>query len=433
MRIKTRITLIVALLAAAAAALFITFMNVTIGGYIDREARSSMQSVFASLSETEYTETDHSKPQIIFDVIWLQVDEQLNLVSTYEGETSLTYTKNDRAVLDHVRGQKVDFSREHMTYASVLGQRYLIGTTSGPVWDEGSTGSSDAASESATEPQVESPTSGTGKWILYINMGPASDILRLLNIMLGAALVVMVGLATAVGYRAGLMVENSERRLKTFFANASHELKTPLMSIQGYAEGISTGVVKDPKAGATVILQQGDKMETLVEELLLISKIDSGDFRFDKTAVDVNDLVDACTSSAKAFAQTREVEVEVLYSKDLPVILGDANQLQRAIGNVVENAARFAKSRVLVEVAAKNSAVEVRVSDDGPGVTQEDAPKIFDRFYKGAGGNTGLGLSVAAQIVAAHKAKLELTKEAGSSQLKGATFVFTFPLPRATK
>jgi|GEM_PF-488088 len=214
------------------------------------------------------------------------------------------------------------------------------------------------------------------------------------------------------------MLHNYESTQKQFFQNASHELRTPLMSIQGYAEGIS-GDVFDKNEAAAVILSEGKKMTGLVDELLYISRMDTNK-EINLERVSLVHLVARCIDRIKPLAVREGImPVRILLhvhddfsgegalgnhnnmSNHQDITLDtDYEKFERALLNLLSNAVRYAKTEIIVTIIKNNSGhITITVADDGTGIVLGDLPHIFERFYKGTDGNTGLGLAITKDII----------------------------------
>lgn len=191
----------------------------------------------------------------------------------------------------------------------------------------------------------------------------------------------------------------SENAQRAFLQNASHELRTPLMSIQGYAEGIAGGVVPNVKEAAGIIGSESRRLNALVEELLTLSRIESR--TADKALVPLNlrELLPDYAQRLGGIAMKREKQL-VLDLPELPVrVLGDEELLGQAVTNIVSNCLRYARRTVRITLLRGEEYAVVRIGDDGPGIPEADLPHLFERFYKGKGGNFGLGLAIARSAV----------------------------------
>ena len=222
--------------------------------------------------------------------------------------------------------------------------------------------------------------------------------------------------------------EATERRLRQFLSDASHELRTPLTSIQGFAEVFRLGSDHD-HVDLPVILrrieEESARMEILVEDLLLLARLDETR-ESERVPVDLAVLAaDAC-SDAVATDPTRSV---TLRAPEPVIVLGDSDHLRQAIGNLVTNAIRHTPAGSPVEVSADGdgSAATVRVRDHGPGLDEEARQHAFDRFWRAdrarSGVGSGLGLAIVAAIAQEHGG------EADAANADGGGAVFTLFLP----
>ncbi len=202
-------------------------------------------------------------------------------------------------------------------------------------------------------------------------------------------------------------LSESDKEQKTFFQNASHELRTPLMSIQGYAEGIKLGVFdKEHESEAVdIIIDETNRLSGMVENLLSISKMDlskSGGYKVKKTSVNVNDLVGLTIDKIRGQFITGDLElINKINIKDVYVYANE-NDLYRMLENIFSNAIRYTNSKVIFECTNTDSDVIFKISDDGPGISDEVNSHLFERFSKGADGKHGIGLSLVKAIADEH-------------------------------
>lgn len=217
-------------------------------------------------------------------------------------------------------------------------------------------------------------------------------------------------------YNIGMRFQKDKLKLTRYFQNASHELKTPIMSIQGYAEGISTGVLQDNKKAADVIMTESDRMSNLVEEILILSKIDTGSVELNKTRelINISDLVCDCLNRIYEQAESRNINIKVNIADENLQILGNEIQLERAFFNIISNALRYARNTIEVEISVEKKYVRIEILDDGDGISDDDLPHIFERFYKGNGGQHGIGLAITHEIILLHKGKIKACNKNGA-------------------
>ena len=239
-------------------------------------------------------------------------------------------------------------------------------------------------------------------YLMYIDIGPITRYIVTLNWVFFAVLLAISSVMCLLGFRFGRDIEKEAERQQTFFQNASHELKTPLMAIQGYAEGIQAGVM-DTGSAAEVILAESDRMTELVEELLDISKIDMGRQQLALSETDIRELLyDSLRAVEPAAAGSGIAIVPDL--PETPVTVScDDTRLRRAVTNILTNGVRYARSELRLTCRADKRHVTIWIQDDGDGIAAEDLPHIFDRFYMGESGKSGIGLALTKEIIHLHR------------------------------
>ncbi len=221
---------------------------------------------------------------------------------------------------------------------------------------------------------------------------------------------------------------------KEFVGNVSHELRTPLSLIKGFAQTLLDGALSDPEQ-ATHFLQKidkhSDRLLFLIEDLLAISRLESGQVALNFQPVNLRDMAQRVVDDLGALAGARPAALENRIPAALTV-RADADRLPQVFFNLTENAIKYGKpgGRVLLEAReAAGHKAEVVVSDDGPGIPPEAIGRIFERFYRvdrarsRESGGTGLGLAIVKHIVQAHGGEAWVHSEPG----KGADFHFTIP------
>ena len=260
-------------------------------------------------------------------------------------------------------------------------------------------------------------------YIMYIDIGPITRYIVTLNWVFFAVLLAISSVMCLLGFRFGRDIEKEAERQQTFFQNASHELKTPLMAIQGYAEGIQAGVM-DTGGAADVILEESDRMTELVEELLDISKIDMGRQRLTLSETDIRELLYDGIRAVEPIAAGGITIVPDFPEEPVMVSCGDT-QLRRAVTNILSNGVRYAHSQLRLTCRADKRHVTIRIQDDGDGIAEEDIPHIFDRFYMGRSGKSGIGLALAKEIIHLHRGTIRAYN--GET---GAVFEISIPVSR---
>ena len=233
---------------------------------------------------------------------------------------------------------------------------------------------------------------------------------------------------------ARVQVANETQR--DFLANVSHELKTPLTSIQGFAQAILDGAASQPADAARVIYEEAGRMRRLVEDLLDLARIESGDPQLRREVLDLTGILSRIVENFEL--RTRQKGVELSTRVDpLPLITGDADRLVQVFTNLTENALEHtpAGGRIRITAQPAPGGIQVAVSDSGKGIPPEDINRIFERFYqadksraRSGRRGTGLGLTISREIVQSHGGKINVESREG----QGATFYVWLPLPRSS-
>ena len=218
-------------------------------------------------------------------------------------------------------------------------------------------------------------------------------------------------------------LETHDKAQKTFLQNASHEFRTPLMSIQSYTEGIKYEVVNSSSA-VPIILAEIKRMTNLVEDLLYLSRLDAIEENYNYSNLIFNDLINKSVDCMNLIAEKNNITITTKLPKEIVEIHGDEEKLSRAITNIISNCIRYAISIVIVELKViDNKKMQLTISDDGPGFEITELPNVFERFYKGKKGNCGLGLSISKNVVEKLNGKIS----ARNSNI-GALFIIELPI-----
>jgi two-component system OmpR family sensor kinase len=222
----------------------------------------------------------------------------------------------------------------------------------------------------------------------------------------------------------------SEERMRRFITDASHELRTPLTTIRGFAELYRQGAARDIEMLMSRIESESRRMGVLVEDLLLLARLDA-QRPLDRRRVDLLALAADAVHDAQSIAPQREITMEVFDGPGIPEVVGDEPRLRQVVGNLVANALQHTpeRARITVRVGTTQSYAILEVTDEGPGMNQQDAHRAFERFYRTdssrtrTSGGTGLGLSIVDSLVHAHGGTVSVTTAPG----QGCRFRVSLP------
>ncbi len=232
-----------------------------------------------------------------------------------------------------------------------------------------------------------------------------------------------------------------EKIRKDFVANVSHELRTPLTSIKGYVEALLDGGKDNPDTAVnflTIILKQSDRLNLILEDLLELSKIESGRVSFKEDPLDLRSVIERTLSMIKPLADKKKHHLVSSIDDRLPPIAGDESRLTQVLTNLLDNAVKYTPEQGTITVTAKSlpdQMVEFAVTDTGLGIPEQDRPRVFERFYRvdkarsREMGGTGLGLAIVKHIVEGHGGQVWV--EAHPPQ--GSRFLVRLPIARPAR
>lgn len=201
---------------------------------------------------------------------------------------------------------------------------------------------------------------------------------------------------------------------RQFLLAVSHDLRTPLTSIRGYAEAIAEGQVKEPERAAAVVVSEANRLERLIGDLLDLARLDAHQFSLSLDEIDAAETVTTAAESLRYGFESLDIALGIAADGPVPIV-ADRDRLSQIVANLVENSLRFARSRVEVSCCPNaTTTVAVSVTDDGPGIAEEDRPRIFERHYTSSGrpgrsAGTGLGLAIVAELVDAMHGEITVT------------------------
>ena len=364
MPIKVKIALLIGGSVTAVLLLLLLIFNIGIHHQIDDRAR---QAIEASLSDSLSQDTSYLAE-------WIYLPEEENDVLD-----PMYLSKTDQMI--------IDWCEDHKTVDGIQcreignGQYYL------------------------KKVSFQDDEFGNYSYIAYVNVAGELQTIRHMNLLFLLAALVTGLIGSLLGYRVGTRLEENEAAQKMFFENASHELKTPLTVIQGYAEGIEKGVIKDHKETGEAITAQVKKMSNLVENILLLSKLESQDQPLRKESLRIDEFLVDCLMPLEEIIAAKEINLKL----DLApaCILADPERLDCAVTNLLTNAIRYTRGNISIHCYAQH----LLIWNDCDSVPQGDIDHLFDRFHTGSKGSTGIGLALAKEIVLQHGFQIQARNE----------------------
>ena len=403
--IKLRIVYLILCSALLLFALFMLAVNLIIPAHFVREAKKAL------ISEAQYQNRTipYTDDESFFDDEWNDTEEhfltpsivflELDNANQSSGWNRDAY-RLEKKLLEYCKGRDLSLGQ---CYTFKMDEHHLI-----------------FMSMQEEQDDLEKPYA----YIMYIDIGPITRYIVTLNWAFFAVLLAISSVMCLLGFLFGRDIEKEAERQQTFFQNASHELKTPLMAIQGYAEGIQAGVM-DTGSAAEVILEESDRMTELVEELLDISKIDMGRQQLALSEMDIRELLYDSIRAVESAAAASGITIAPDFSEEPIMVKCDDTQMRRAVTNILTNGLRYARSELRLTCRADRRQVTIRIQDDGDGIAEADLPHIFDRFYMGRSGKSGIGLALTREIIHLHKGTIRARN--GDT---GAVFEISIPVSR---
>jgi two-component system OmpR family sensor kinase len=257
---------------------------------------------------------------------------------------------------------------------------------------------------------------------------PRTEVGRLSLALNGMLAQIQAAMASSVA--SAEQARMSEERMRRFITDASHELRTPLTTIRGFAELYRQGAARDVEMLMSRIESESRRMGLLVDDLLLLARLDA-QRPLEQRRVDLLALATDAVHDAQSIAPKRRITMEVFDGPGTPEVIGDEARLRQVLGNLVANALQHTPetARINVRVGTIDNDAVLEVADEGPGMTREDAQRIFERFYRTdssrarASGGTGLGLSIVDSLVYAHGGRVTVATAPG----QGCSFRVSLP------
>ena len=368
MKTRIKISLLVGLTVAATILFVLVIFNMIRNEQLENQAEQAIDEVVEANIEIIYGYDDASE-------------------FIYEDETESTYyaeliylteyeDKNDEYTITTKEEKIVDWYKKHpsdvMQFANIENASYFIKSV-------------DLSDEN-------------GEYILlaYVNVTGEPELIREINIVLIITAIIIGIIGSIMGYVMGRKLEENELSQRTFFENTSHELKTPLMTINGYAEGLEKGVVTDYKKVGRIINSQTRRMSSLIEDILYISKVESGMVTLQKEKIEVDSYIQDILMPFEGIVMNKGIEITINLNKGY--INADPDKLEHAISNLITNAIKYADKRIEIDYTDNR----LSIWNDGPTLSDEELSHIFERFYTSSNGNTGIGLALAKEIIKLH-------------------------------
>ena len=226
-----------------------------------------------------------------------------------------------------------------------------------------------------------------------------------------------------------------EELRRNMVTDVAHDLRTPLSNIRGYLEALQDGVVEPKREVVDSLYEEAMLLNRLVDDLQELSLAEAGQLRLERRPVAPADVVNKATEAARALAAAKSIALQVDLPEGLPLVDVDSQRIGQVLGNLLSNALTHTPSggKVVIAARARQSDVELRVSDTGEGISPEHLPYVFERFYRAdksrsrVTGGAGLGLAIARQLVEAHGGWIKVESEVG----RGTQFTFTLPVAEA--
>jgi two-component system, OmpR family, phosphate regulon sensor histidine kinase PhoR len=227
-------------------------------------------------------------------------------------------------------------------------------------------------------------------------------------------------------------LHNLQAMRREFVGNVSHELRTPLAGIKAIVETLQDGAINDKEVALDFLNKvntEVDSLTQMVNELIELSRIETGKVKLILTSVDLNNVVKEVVSRLIPQAERKQIDIVTHLSENLPRVQADPDRVQQVISNIIHNAIKFTPEtgKIKVDTISGPDSVTVKIGDNGIGISKGDLPHIFERFFKAdksrSNSGSGLGLAIAKHIIQAHGGKIWVESQEG----RGSTFSFTLP------
>ena len=410
--IKLRIVYLILCSALLLFALFMLAVNLIIPAHFVREAKKAL------ISEAQYQNRTipYTDDESFFDDEWNDTEEhfltpsivflELDNANQSSGWNRDAY-RLEKKLLEYCKGRDLSLNQ---CYTFKTDRHHLI-----------------FMSVQEEQDDWEKPYA----YIMYIDIGPITRYIVTLNWAFFAVLLAISSVMCLLGFRFGRDIEKEAERQQTFFQNASHELKTPIALIQGYAEGLTAGVADDPedrKFYCDTIADEAGHMNRLVMQLLSLSKLELG---AEQTFFEEIDLYEMCHDAVQKTAVLCESKgLSVDCENTHVTVRTDSGLLDQVLMNYLSNAIRYTTEggKIVISASRDEKNARLTVFNEGEGLPEEELPKIWEKFYRTdrartrEAGGTGIGLSLVRAIADT------LHGDCGAENVPGGiAFWFTLP------
>jgi signal transduction histidine kinase len=243
----------------------------------------------------------------------------------------------------------------------------------------------------------------------------------------------LVQLGTSFNQMAEQLEQNDKMR-RQLVGDISHELRTPLTAIKGSMEGLIDGVLKNDKNTYNHIYKEAHRLQSLVEDLQELNRVEGSAFKIEKTKIKVADLIQDAVNPLSTTFNKKGIQITIKSEKNLPVVMADHDRLLQVLQNLLGNALQFTPPNGTVEIQTHKAEnfIHISIKDTGTGIDAAHLPHIFERFYRADrsrsranGGGSGIGLTIVKSLVEAHGGKIWAESEGRNN---GSKFTFTLPI-----
>ncbi|MEX1376285.1 MAG: HAMP domain-containing sensor histidine kinase [Eubacteriales bacterium] len=212
-------------------------------------------------------------------------------------------------------------------------------------------------------------------------------------------------------------LEKQDIQREKMFRHISHELKTPLTAIYGYAEGIKTGVFRNAEEPLDIIMKESLRIKKLTEDIIYLSKLESHVEAFKMEKCDISDTMIKAIQSIESIAIMKDIDIDYV-PISIEMIDADCDKIHRALINILSNSVKYTKDRIEIEIKDAGDTVEIIVADNGNGFNQEDIETLLSGMTKEKSDGSGIGLSIVNEIIKAHRGEFYI----GNNEAGGAIF-----------